>query len=45
MIDWGSPNWGGGVTLAADGSWVEDRHSESGGHSHALALADPTEGE
>ncbi len=28
MIDWDSATWGGGVTEAADGSWVADRHTE-----------------
>ena len=30
MIDWNSENWGGGVTYAADGSWVSDKHSDEG---------------
>ena len=25
MIDWDSENWGGGVTYAADGSWLGDK--------------------
>ena len=25
-IDWASEDWGGHVTYAANGSWVEDRH-------------------
>jgi hypothetical protein len=29
MIDWDSPDWGGGVTYAANGSWVSDRHDET----------------
>lgn len=31
-IDWGSSDWGKpgqNVTIAADGSFVDDRHSES----------------
>jgi hypothetical protein len=28
MIDWNSDSWGGGVTYAADGSWVGDKHDE-----------------
>lgn len=28
MIEWGSPTWGGGVTYAANGSWVADRHDQ-----------------
>jgi hypothetical protein len=28
MIDWDSETWGGGVTYAADGSWLEDKHAE-----------------
>jgi hypothetical protein len=28
MIDWNSETWGGGVTLAENGSWVVDRHGE-----------------
>ena len=28
MIDWNSPNWGGGVTFAANGSWVADKHNQ-----------------
>jgi len=29
MIDWNSPQWGGGVTQAANGSWVPDKHVAS----------------
>ena len=29
MIDWESPTWGGGVTYAADGSWVPDTHDQT----------------
>jgi hypothetical protein len=29
MIDWDSEDWGGGVTYAADGSWLEDAHTNS----------------
>jgi len=25
MIDWDSETWGGGVTYAADGSWLGDK--------------------
>ena len=25
-IDWESPNWGGNVHLATNGSWSPDRH-------------------
>lgn len=25
MIDWDSDTWGGGVTYAADGSWLGDK--------------------
>ena len=28
MIDWNSPSWGGGVTMASDGSWVPDKHDK-----------------
>lgn len=28
MIEWGSENWGGNVHLAANGSWVVDRHGD-----------------
>jgi len=28
MIDWDSEDWGGGVTYAADGSWLEDKHAD-----------------
>lgn len=28
MIEWGSPNWGGNVHMASDGSWVADRHGD-----------------
>ena len=28
MIEWDSPTWGGGVTYAANGSWVADRHDD-----------------
>jgi hypothetical protein len=31
MIDWDSPTWGGGVTFAANGSWVTDDDDEEGG--------------
>jgi hypothetical protein len=27
MIDWSSETWGGTVHLAANGSWVRDKHS------------------
>jgi hypothetical protein len=26
MIDWDSDTWGNGVTYAANGSWVTDKH-------------------
>lgn len=26
MVDWESETWGGTVHLAADGSWVGDKH-------------------
>ena len=26
MIDWNSEDWGGKVHLAANGSWVADKH-------------------
>ena len=29
MIDWDSPDWGGGVTLAENGSWVTDADNET----------------
>jgi len=29
MIDWDSESWGGGVTYAADGSWLGDAHTAS----------------
>lgn len=28
MIEWGSPNWGGGVHYAENGSWVGDKHDK-----------------
>jgi hypothetical protein len=28
MIDWSSDDWGGGVTYAANGSWVNDKHDD-----------------
>jgi hypothetical protein len=28
MIDWDSETWGGGVTLADNGSWVGDKHTD-----------------
>lgn len=28
MIDWDSETWGGGVTFAANGSWVTDEADE-----------------
>jgi hypothetical protein len=27
MIDWDSEDWGGGVTYAADGSWLGDKQA------------------
>ena len=30
MIDWDSDNWGNGVTYAANGSWVTDKHGDEG---------------
>jgi hypothetical protein len=27
MIDWDSATWGGGVTYAADGSWLGDKQA------------------
>lgn len=27
MVDWDSDNWGGTVHLAANGSWVADKHA------------------
>lgn len=27
MIDWDSDTWGGGVTYAADGSWLGDKQA------------------
>ncbi|MCW2785486.1 MAG: hypothetical protein JWP74_2003 [Marmoricola sp.] len=29
MIEWESPTWGGGVTYAANGSWVKDKHDRT----------------
>ena len=29
MIEWGSPNWGGRVHLAENGSWVGDKHDQT----------------
>ncbi len=29
MIDWDREDWGGHVTLAANGSWVADAHTAS----------------
>ena len=28
MIDWDSASWGKGVTYAANGSWVTDKHGD-----------------
>jgi hypothetical protein len=28
MIDWDSEDWGGRIHLAANGSWVPDRHGD-----------------
>ena len=28
MIDWDSDDWGNRVTMAADGSWVTDKHGD-----------------
>ncbi len=28
MIDWDSDTWGDGVTYAANGSWVRDKHGD-----------------
>lgn len=30
MIDWNSPEWGGGVTYAANGSWAADQAPADG---------------
>jgi hypothetical protein len=32
MIDWDSETWGGGVTYAADGSWLEDMQTDRQTH-------------
>ncbi len=37
MIDWDSPQWGGGVTYAANGSWVPDRHDGAGDMGDAVS--------
>ena len=29
MIEWGSPNWGGHVHYATNGSWVGDKHDKA----------------
>jgi hypothetical protein len=29
MIDWDSESWGGGVTYAADGSWLGDKQAQA----------------
>jgi hypothetical protein len=34
MIEWGSPNWGGNVHLASNGSWVPDQHSDEDDVDH-----------
>ena len=28
MVDWDSETWGGTVHLAANGSWVSDKHRD-----------------
>lgn len=28
MIEWGSPDWGGRVHYAENGSWVRDKHDK-----------------
>lgn len=30
MVDWDAENWGGTIHLAANGSWVPDRHNRDG---------------
>ncbi len=29
MIEWGSPDWGGRVHYAENGSWVRDKHDKA----------------
>ena len=32
MVDWDSQSWGGTVHLAANGSWVDDKHTRDADH-------------
>ena len=40
MIDWNAPDWGNHVTLAANGSWVTDRHESRIGCPHVAWTAE-----
>jgi hypothetical protein len=39
MIEWGSPDWGGQVHEADNGSWVGDKHDKEKGKPKARAKA------
>ena len=34
MIEWGSPDWGGRVHEAENGSWVRDKHDKHRDKDH-----------
>jgi hypothetical protein len=40
MIDWDSETWGGGVTYAADGSWLGDKQSPGNTHRQSSSRDD-----
>jgi hypothetical protein len=37
MIEWGSPDWGGHVHEAENGSWVGDKHDKEKGNPKGKA--------
>jgi len=39
MIEWGSPDWGGHVHYAGNGSWVGDKHDKEKGKAKAKSKA------
>jgi hypothetical protein len=39
MIEWGSPDWGGRVHEAENGSWVPDKHDKDEGKAKGKAKA------
>jgi hypothetical protein len=40
MIDWDSETWGGGVTYAADGSWLGDKQTPANTHRQPASRDD-----